>query len=137
MIQNFCYHQRKVIQKATAPIQGSLTEKETVELALKRQFLNFLIQQLPQLLISSSLFVGGLILLFLRIPGWSLIIGLPAVQIGLVFLIFSYDRFTNKKVGIGSLYSLECQECGKSFLSFQQDQEKICPFCAAKHDLKH
>lgn len=88
-------------------------------------------------MISASLFIGGIVLLFLRIPGWSLIVGLPAVQIGLVFLIFSYDRMASKKVGVGSLYSLECQQCGKSFLSFEQEKIKICPYCEAKHDLKN
>ncbi len=113
-----------------------LSQQETVEYALKRKLVYFFIQQLPQLVLSSLLFIGGIVLLSLKIPGWSLIIGLPAVQFGLIFMIFNYDRAANKRVGINSLYSVECPICHKSFLSYTREGEEVCPFCQAKIDLE-
>ena len=38
-------------------------------------------------------FLGtGLILLYLSLPGWSLIIGIPSITFGIVFLLYSYDE---------------------------------------------
>lgn len=50
-------------------------------------------------LIPIILLSGGLILLTLKIPGWSLIFGLPITIIGTVFLIYTYDYFVNRKFG--------------------------------------
>lgn len=37
------------------------------------------------------LFIGGIFILTLRIPFWSLILGIPSIQIGLVLIIFTFD----------------------------------------------
>ena len=49
-------------------------------------------------LIPIVLLSGGLILLALRISGWSLIFGLPLTIFGSVFLIYTYDEMVRKKV---------------------------------------
>ena len=51
--------------------------------------LNSRFKQIGSIVLASTLFLGGILLLSLHLPGWSLILGLPAVQIGIVFLIFS------------------------------------------------
>lgn len=47
---------------------------------------------------SLILFLGGLFLLALRIPVWSLLLGLPSVQIGIILIIFSFDRLSREEV---------------------------------------
>lgn len=37
------------------------------------------------------LFIGGIFILVLRIPFWSLVLGIPSIQIGIVFIIFTFD----------------------------------------------
>lgn len=49
-------------------------------------------------IISLSLFLGGIFLLALRIPVWSLLLGLPSVQIGIVLIIFTFDRLSREEV---------------------------------------
>lgn len=50
-------------------------------------------------LIPIVLLAGGLVLLALKIPGWSLIFGLPITIFGTVFLIYTYDTIASKKFG--------------------------------------
>lgn len=49
-------------------------------------------------IISLSLFLGGIFLLALKIPFWSLLLGLPSVQIGIVLIIFTFDRLSAEEV---------------------------------------
>lgn len=46
------------------------------------------------------LVIGGAIILISKIPGWSLILGLPMVVIGVVFLIYAYDEAVTRKLEI-------------------------------------
>lgn len=50
-------------------------------------------------LIPIILLAGGLVLLALKIPGWSLLLGMPLTILGTVFLIYSYDEVVSKKFG--------------------------------------
>lgn len=45
-------------------------------------YAEFLTRKLPLIFLSLVLFAGGIALLALRIPGWGLVLGLPAVQGG-------------------------------------------------------
>lgn len=85
-----------------------------------------------RILISLVLFAGGIALLALRIPGWSLILGLPAVQIGIIFLIFTFDEVARGKVGPDSLHMVRCSVCGKPTLAPYWQKEKICRACQKK-----
>ena len=85
-----------------------------------------------QLFLSLVLFAGGIALLALRIPGWGLFLGLPAVQIGLVFLIFTFDDIARGKVGPDSLKMISCSVCGKPTLAPYWQKEKICQACQKK-----
>jgi hypothetical protein len=44
-----------------------------------------------QVIVPLAFLATGLILLFLAIPGWSLIIGIPSTVFGIIFLIYTYD----------------------------------------------
>jgi hypothetical protein len=38
----------------------------------------------------------GLTLLYLAIPGWSLIFGIPSIVFGMVFLLYAYDEISSQ-----------------------------------------
>ncbi|HUS60008.1 MAG TPA: hypothetical protein VMX76_01350 [Nevskiaceae bacterium] len=98
----------------------------------KQVFTKFVTKTIPALLLSFGLFAGGIALLALRIPGWSLILGLPAVQVGIIFLIFTFDEIARSKVGPDNLHSVPCSVCGKSTLAPEWQKEKICEECQKK-----
>lgn len=102
--------------------------KDHVRLAL----ISVLTRDVGRLLLSLCLFAGGIVLLALRIPGWSLILGLPAVQIGIVFLIFTFDGLAQNKVGPRSLHIISCSVCRKATLTPYWQEEKICGECQKK-----
>lgn len=110
--------------KTTAQIEA--------EINFKRTLIDFLTQQLPSLILASTLFVGGIILLALHLPGWSIFLGLPAVQIGLIFIIFSFDNTTKKKTDFQNYYSLSCKSCGRAVFAPIGQKEIICENCQKK-----
>lgn len=67
------------------------------------------------LLLSIALFLGGIILLSLKIPFWSMVFGLASTQIGIVLIIITFDSFIRKKTKpITEDYkALSCVVCGK------------------------
>lgn len=91
-----------------------------------------LTRNIGRLLLSLALFGGGVILLSLRIPGWSVILGLPAVQIGIVFIIFTFDEVAQDRVGPRSFHVISCSLCGKPTLAPYWQEEKICKECQKK-----
>jgi len=99
---------------------------------IKQTFLKLVTKTLPSLFLSLILFSGGIALLALRIPGWSLFLGLPAVQVGIVFLIFTFDKIAHDKVGPNSLQMIPCSVCDKLTLAPYWQKEKICEECQKK-----
>lgn len=99
---------------------------------LKLIFIGFLTTTLPSLFLALALFVGGIALLALHIPGWSLILGIPATQIGLVFLIFTFDKIARSKVGPDGLHVIHCSICKKPLAVPLGEKEKICEECQQK-----
>lgn len=98
----------------------------------KQILLNFATKTLPSILLSLVLFGGGIALLALRIPGWSLFLGLPSVQIGIVLLIFTFDNLARTKVGPDTLHMIPCSVCGQMTLVPHWQKEKICEECQKK-----
>ena len=47
-----------------------------------------------------SLMTGGIVLLALRIAGWSMIFGIPMVVISAVFIIYTYDDVLNRHLDL-------------------------------------
>lgn len=101
---------------------------------LKKILIEFLTQTLPAVFIAALLFGGGIILLFLRIPGWSLLLGLPAIQIGLVLLIFTFEAVGRKKSALPSkeYHLVNCLVCGKQTIAPKYIQKRICDDCQSK-----
>lgn len=48
--------------------------------------------------ISLTLFVGGISILILQAPFWSLFLGIPSIQIGIILIIFTFDRLSQDEV---------------------------------------
>lgn len=87
------------------------------------------LKSIGSLILSLVLFLGGIWLLSLRLPGWSFFLGLPAIQIGLIFMIFTFDGFARHKVGPDSLQIITCSICGKPTVAPRGQKRDICPEC--------
>lgn len=48
--------------------------------------------------IAIVLFIGGIFLLVFSIPFWSYFLGIPAVQIGIIFMIFAFEKLSNEEI---------------------------------------
>jgi len=100
-----------------------------------KEFLfEFLTKSLPSLFLSLVLFVGGIVLLALRIPFWSLFLGLPASQIGIVFLIFTFESFSRKKSVLPTkeYHMVSCLNCSRQTIAPKYIHKKICDDCQVK-----
>lgn len=85
-------------------------------------------------IISICLFLGGIAILALRIPGWSLILGLPSIQIGIVFSIFSFDKIIREKTNLDHMHLVDCIICGLPTPAFKNQNKKqhVCKECLHK-----
>ena len=77
---------------------------------------------------------SGMALLFLHLPGWSLIFGLPMIVIGSVFLIDTYDDLIQKTVDPYSKEVVDCVSCGEPTPKIAGLSEKhtFCASCKKK-----
>lgn len=88
-------------------------------------------------IISLALFIGGIYILSLKIPVWSLLLGFPATEIGMLALIFTFDATLRQKIGPESFYVDICSICGKFCISTRKPEEKaVCIDCASKERFK-
>ena len=55
-----------------------------------------LVRIILQSILGLGLLAGGITLLALRLPGWSVIFGLPMVVISSIFIIYTYDNVLSK-----------------------------------------
>lgn len=85
-------------------------------------------------IISITLFLGGLILLALRIPFWGLFLGLPATQAGTILLIYSFDRLSHEEVEkeIEEAIKAPCGSCDESVFNKGGEGRQICAKCKRK-----
>lgn len=75
---------------------------------------------------------SGLVLLSLRIPGWSIIFGLPLIVFGTVFLVYTYDEIVTRTVKPIPEKIVECSICGKpttKLYPWQDEKDVICQNC--------
>lgn len=95
----------------------------------KHQFLR---EVLPAIVVSLFLFIGGIIILIADISGWSLILGVPATQIGIIFSIFTFDRIINQKIDPENLHIVHCSICHAPVVVPANQALDICPDCQEK-----
>lgn len=75
---------------------------------------------------------SGISLLALRIPGWSIIIGLPAIVFGVVFLLYTYDELVSNTVRPLPKNTLSCSVCGKPtprLYPWADPKDAVCYSC--------
>jgi hypothetical protein len=85
-------------------------------------------------LIPIVLLLSGMGLLFLRLPGWSIIFGLPLVTFGVVFLIYTYDEVVSKRVLPIPKAVVKCSVCGQPTPQIPgvAEEDTICAICKRK-----
>ena len=102
----------------------------------QKLFAKLITQTIPSLLLSLVLFAGGTWLLISRIPGWSLFLGIPATQAGIILLIFTFDEINKKKNLPDNYHLIPCSVCRKPTPTPIDQQEKICLECRTRIKLK-
>ncbi|MFH0864332.1 MAG: hypothetical protein V1858_04580 [Candidatus Gottesmanbacteria bacterium] len=82
-------------------------------------------------IISLGLFLGGIILLVIRIPFWSLLLGLPSVQIGIILIIFAFDRLSHEEIKyeLADVHQVPCALCGQPTFTQGIEVKGICSDC--------
>lgn len=98
--------------------------------ATKRRFFDFFLRTGPAIFLSLVLFAGGVALLALRLPGWSLLFGLPATQIGIIFLILTFDDVFKKRLDPRELILKKCRLCQNPTAIIQNHENSaVCAEC--------
>src|SRR3989344_7156631 len=84
--------------------------------------------------LSVSLFLGGAYILSLKIPFWSMFLGLAAIQIGIVFIIFTFEIFVklNSKRVTDEYNAIPCLICGQIGFVPKYKNTNICDSCQLK-----
>ncbi len=83
--------------------------------------------------ISLLLFAGGVWIFTLRIPVWSLILGVPSIQVGMMLLIVSFDQVAERTAGLQRYYIVPCEVCGNPTAAPIGETHEKCPDCRAKN----
>ena len=84
------------------------------------------------ILTGTALLIGGIWLLTLPLPGWKLILGLPAAQLGIVVLMFAFDDVTKKHLHPENYEILICPYCSNENLVNRQTPSMFCGKCQKK-----
>jgi len=92
-------------------------------------FAQFIIRDIPSMILSLALFLGGIWLLAIRIPGWSLLFGLIFTPMGAAFMVFTLDGVARNRIAPPSFKSAECRVCGKKTYSKENVEDAICNRC--------
>ena len=95
----------------------------------KQVFVNFITRIAPSFFLSLVLFIGGIALIALRIPGWSLLWGLIILPIGFAFTIYTLDDVARNVVAPPPFKPVRCNVCGKITYAREGDKDVICNRC--------
>ena len=98
-----------------------MPEDSRLAILLSKQFLT--------VILSLSLFFGGIILLLAKIPGWSLFFGLILIPLGTAFTIFTLDEVARNLIVPPPYKSVKCKVCGKSTYAKESEEDVICGRC--------
>lgn len=92
-------------------------------------FTKLFTHDLPGIILSLALFLGGIWLLSLHIPGWSLLWGLIITPIGFVFTVYTLDDVARNVVAPPPFKAVKCNVCGKITYAREDDKDVICNRC--------
>lgn len=91
--------------------------------------IKFTISDLPAVILSLALFLGGVWILSLRIPGWSLFFGLIFIPMGGAFTVFTLDDVARNRVIPPPFKPVKCNVCGKITFAKEGEKDIICAQC--------
>ena len=80
-------------------------------------------------LIGLLLFVGGLYILTLDLPGWKLLLGIPSAQFGIIILLLTFDEVTKRKLSPDLFIEASCPTCHAIIFLNPDESEGTCPGC--------
>ena len=86
-------------------------------------------RQTLMVILSLSLFFGGIVILISHIPGWSLFFGLTITPLGVVLTIFTLDEVARKLFAPPNFKPVKCSECGKITYAKEEGKNAVCGFC--------
>ncbi len=84
-------------------------------------------------LLPLALFVGGVIVLGVKIGGWGLLLGIPLTVIGAIFLIYTFDDIARATILPRSHFT-SCSVCDKPtpVIPGVDEKDTICSSCKRK-----
>lgn len=92
-------------------------------------FTKLFTHDLPCIILSLALFLGGIWLLSLHIPGWSLLFGLIITPIGFAFVVFTLDEVARNVIIPSPFRPVRCNVCGRTTYTRESEEEVICSRC--------
>jgi len=97
--------------------------------ATRQVLIKFIIKDLPSIVLSLALFLGGIWLLSLHIPGWSLLWGLIILPIGFAFMVYTLDDVARNVIVPAPFKLTKCKVCSKNTYAREDDKDVICGRC--------
>jgi len=119
------FHIFKNLLQSTPMLKSPTQPQNTSNRALT----NFIISDLPCIFLSLALFLGGIWLLSLRIPGWSLLFGLIITPVGFALTIYTLDDIARNVVAPPLFRPVRCNVCGKITYAREAKEDVICWRC--------
>jgi len=96
---------------------------------LKHALIQFIVNDLPSTILSLALFLGGIWILSLRIPGWSLLWGLILTPTGAALTVFTLDKVSRNKIAPPFFQLTKCKVCGRKTYSKEGEKGIVCGHC--------
>lgn len=93
---------------------------------------SIILESIARFIAPMVLFIGGVWLLSLRISGWNLLLGLPAIQIGIVLIILSFDNSSKNTLDLSRYHIVKCDVCGDPTAAPLGEIHEVCLPCRAK-----
>ena len=86
------------------------------------------------MILSITLFLGGVYILALKIAFWSLFLGIASIQIGIVLIILAFDALIKRKTKpiTEDYQSLNCLVCRKNTFVPKYQTVAICDECKVR-----
>lgn len=86
-------------------------------------------RQVLMVILSLSLFWGGIVILMAKISGWSLFFGLLIIPAGAVLTLFTIDEVAIKLLIPPTFKPTKCTVCGKTTFASEEKERVVCGLC--------
>lgn len=92
---------------------------------------DYIVKLILKIILPVILLISGLVVFTSRIPGWSILIGLPMMVVSTVFIIYIYDELSQKLMDNEVKTLVKCSICGR-LTPVREDikqQDTVCSSC--------